>query len=898
MGSLKALKEWCRITCENYPNVEIRNMSTSFRDGLAFCAIIHKHRPDLIDFSTLSKDNIYENNNLVFKVAESKLSIPALLEARDMVSTEVPDQLGIITYLSSYYNCFTKTCQGIQASLKKSSVTERSRKPSKSCRSNRGTPCSVCASCSKPVHLVQRHLAEGKLYHRTCFRCSMCSSTLLPGSYKEGSDRSSLVCSHHQAACQTLDSDDSKLTGSTENSGLFDVTGETESGDTVICKKGGAEKEGERKTRPDTSEKTRPLCPPKSCVEEAVTQPVQTNQTKSPDLILKYSSDLASVSPGLPVAAHRCELDSTSSAPKTHPPKATESPSVSGNAVCIKSLPSPSPRFGQSAGHCKLKNPHWLELVQPGPWAKLPPAPPPSMAKPPRSGSRHSIRGNWYREKVPPPNPFEEFEDNREVTNEKEAGEEETLRSTINQAQPSMVTSQTWCGTSQLVEAANLYTQAYLEDTSRDVEKSHIDGEDDTVNMPEIVDVPKVGLAKEECSLSVFNVAHVGGIAKAGGTVDACHFANIGVGALTKMSEAAWSLGLHNLTETKTRSASDLSSGSSVDVSNLDEAARSLGLSDPVGAASQGGLVGVISLPTICHLNEEASCYGVTEASARSLHGSDLAGADDIGSVTGAPSVLSKSDIAHHLPLPKSASMPAISPSVSLSCTKGHTPPTWSTNGAAASPSLHQPPSLSSVSEVSDSGQPPVLSHSKVPTDYVQEVELQEEMAELEKQMCTLEKRGVEMERRLRDFQNDEEEEDMWVDWFNLIHEKHMLLRRDAELVYMAKQQHLEARQADVEYNLRCLLNKPETEWSHDNFRREEQLMKQLVDIIEQRNHIITNLDQDRKREKDEMLLAATIKTKDFHKDTGKYLKKFRAKFKHMKVLKMLSPKDSKSKDF
>ncbi|KAF0032414.1 hypothetical protein F2P81_014704 [Scophthalmus maximus] len=188
MPSPRTLREWCRVTCASYPNVDMKDMSTSFRDGLAFCAIIHKHRPDLIDFSSLSKDNVYQNNKLAFQVAETKLGIPALLDPKEMVSTRVPDCLSIITYLSQYYDVFNRKSRAGPAGLRSSHATVLNSltkcktpdglKPLKSSthletdRLSATRPRAVCSLCLKPVHLIQRHLIDGKVYHRSCFSTS------------------------------------------------------------------------------------------------------------------------------------------------------------------------------------------------------------------------------------------------------------------------------------------------------------------------------------------------------------------------------------------------------------------------------------------------------------------------------------------------------------------------------------------------------------------------------------------------------------------------------------------------------------------------------------------------------------------------------------------------------
>ena len=64
----------------SYENVNIIDMDTSWRDGLAFCAMIHHFRPNLLDYSSLDPHNVLYNNTLAFSVAERELGIPSLLE--------------------------------------------------------------------------------------------------------------------------------------------------------------------------------------------------------------------------------------------------------------------------------------------------------------------------------------------------------------------------------------------------------------------------------------------------------------------------------------------------------------------------------------------------------------------------------------------------------------------------------------------------------------------------------------------------------------------------------------------------------------------------------------------------------------------------------------------------
>ncbi|XP_034567923.1 MICAL-like protein 2a [Notolabrus celidotus] len=249
MAAIKALEQWCKIHCEGYRDVAITNMTTSFRNGLAFCALIHKYRPDLIDYDSLKKEDVFENNRLAFQVAEEMLGIPALLDAEDMVALRIPDRLSILTYVSQYYNYFHRRppMGGVKRPAEGSKEEPSERKKnlpvvaktfvSKSATENRspsslnaqtspklartnaqkpvlaensnknGTLSSKCAACKSHVHLVQRHFVEGKLYHRSCFKCSECSSVLHAGSYKPGKNPDTFICNTHQNSCKASSSD-------------------------------------------------------------------------------------------------------------------------------------------------------------------------------------------------------------------------------------------------------------------------------------------------------------------------------------------------------------------------------------------------------------------------------------------------------------------------------------------------------------------------------------------------------------------------------------------------------------------------------------------------------------------------------------------------------------------
>lgn len=124
----KIVLEWCKESTKNYSNVKINNFSSSWSDGLAFCALLHNFMPDAFDYGTLRSHNRSQNFELAFDIAYKKAGIMPLLEVNDMLNMgSRPDDRCVFTYISTIYSRFqnrSKTANMTNKSTINSSQTE------------------------------------------------------------------------------------------------------------------------------------------------------------------------------------------------------------------------------------------------------------------------------------------------------------------------------------------------------------------------------------------------------------------------------------------------------------------------------------------------------------------------------------------------------------------------------------------------------------------------------------------------------------------------------------------------------------------------------------------------------------------------------------------------------
>ncbi|KAG6977044.1 hypothetical protein JG688_00000742 [Phytophthora aleatoria] len=108
---------WVNRSLADYPTVQVKNFSGSWADGMAFCALIHRYAPTLIDFNSLNPKDAQANVKLAFDIAREKFRIPQLLEVENVAGQAKPDEKSITTYVSLLFKEFAS---GVQ---KKKAVT-------------------------------------------------------------------------------------------------------------------------------------------------------------------------------------------------------------------------------------------------------------------------------------------------------------------------------------------------------------------------------------------------------------------------------------------------------------------------------------------------------------------------------------------------------------------------------------------------------------------------------------------------------------------------------------------------------------------------------------------------------------------------------------------------------
>uniref|UniRef100_A0A671M4U1 F-actin monooxygenase n=1 Tax=Sinocyclocheilus anshuiensis TaxID=1608454 RepID=A0A671M4U1_9TELE len=104
---------WCQKQTQGYRGVDVTDLTSSWRSGLALCALIHRQRPDLIDFDSLNEADCAKNNQLAFDMAEREFGIQPVTTGKEMNAERGPDKLIMVLYLSKFYEMFRNSPQSV-----------------------------------------------------------------------------------------------------------------------------------------------------------------------------------------------------------------------------------------------------------------------------------------------------------------------------------------------------------------------------------------------------------------------------------------------------------------------------------------------------------------------------------------------------------------------------------------------------------------------------------------------------------------------------------------------------------------------------------------------------------------------------------------------------------------
>jgi len=106
LSGADAILYWAKTHCADY-GVEVTNFTSSWKDGLAFLALVHSHFPKAYDFKAFKEKTPNERLAIAFDTAGAQ-GVPPLLDPEDVTDLPVPDKRSILTYLSCLYKGFKR----------------------------------------------------------------------------------------------------------------------------------------------------------------------------------------------------------------------------------------------------------------------------------------------------------------------------------------------------------------------------------------------------------------------------------------------------------------------------------------------------------------------------------------------------------------------------------------------------------------------------------------------------------------------------------------------------------------------------------------------------------------------------------------------------------------------
>lgn len=108
LSAREGLLLWCQRKTACYEDVHVTDFSASWNNGLAFCALLDIHRPDLIDYDELDKNDHRGNMQLAFDIASKEIGIPDLLDVEDVCDVAKPDERSLMTYIAYWFHAFSQ----------------------------------------------------------------------------------------------------------------------------------------------------------------------------------------------------------------------------------------------------------------------------------------------------------------------------------------------------------------------------------------------------------------------------------------------------------------------------------------------------------------------------------------------------------------------------------------------------------------------------------------------------------------------------------------------------------------------------------------------------------------------------------------------------------------------